>query len=44
MNLFGLEDNTTAGLSILTPIVPEPGTGLLLGMGLAGLAWRGRRR
>jgi hypothetical protein len=24
--------------------VPEPGTGLLLGMGLLGLAWNGRRR
>jgi hypothetical protein len=24
--------------------VPEPGTGLLVGMGLAGLAWRRRRR
>ena len=25
-------------------VVPEPGTTLLLGSGLLGLAWRGRRR
>ncbi len=27
-----------------TGFVPEPGTGVLLGMGLVGLAWRSRRR
>jgi hypothetical protein len=27
-----------------TGFVPEPGTGLLLGMGLLGLAWNGQRR
>jgi len=41
--VFNLADNTS-GLSILTPIVPEPGTGVLLGMALVGLAWLRRRR
>jgi hypothetical protein len=42
VNIFNIVDNTT-GLSILTPVVPEPGTGLLLGLGLAGLGAVRRR-
>lgn len=33
----------TVTANVLT-VVPEPGTMLLFGSGLAGLAWRGRRR
>jgi len=29
--------------ALVTPVIPEPGTALLIGLGLAGLAGRGRR-
>lgn len=40
----GLPDGSRDGSSKLGGVVPEPTTGLLLGAGLGGLAFEGRRR
>jgi hypothetical protein len=40
----GLFNGTTADLNAVTQPIPEPGTSLLLGLGLIGLAINGRRR
>ena len=39
----GASDNTVNNTSVAITVVPEPGTALLMGLGLAGLAAAGRR-
>jgi hypothetical protein len=41
---FGDTDASQDGFEEWAHLVPEPGSGLLLGIGLLGLGWRGRRR
>ena len=43
---YGLEDEEAheAAVDSLASVVPEPGTAILMGLGLAGLAASGRRR
>ena len=43
---FGVEDEVLheAAIDNVLTFIPEPGTGLLLGSGLLGLAFNGRRR
>ena len=39
----GASDNTVTNTGVTITVVPEPGTALLMGLGLAGLAAAGRR-
>ena len=40
----GLDPGTSTNTSIAITVIPEPGTALLMGLGLAGLAGAGRRK
>jgi hypothetical protein len=41
---FGVTPTTEGGIGFRVAMIPEPGTALLLAVGLAGLAAAGRRR